>query len=1337
MGLVELAGISIPVEMLVNQCLGGQEVQLDLTSRRQAHATESGPPRIKISLSVTDPGIVVGSLVTEAQNAADSVAVTFAGTAAQHIDDAAAAISSIQPTLVSLGNALSKIDVVVKIVDDMAEVHPYAKFAWTLLSSAYKQTCTDQTVVDLMKAMEALYSFVSVADNLVDGKLDILRENIKTILLQTVECATFMKDYAHRGFVGRVLHGVHSDDAGTCKRLMQGFCDLRANFETGIGVQTAFVSCRTLGIVTEIRVNQILDGLMPADMHAHQHSECLPATRQELLSRIISWATDINCEQNVFWLHGVAGSGKSTISTTVASYLGEMHRLGAFIFFDRGVADQSHPSRVIQILAHKLGKFDKRIGKAISDAMEGYPGLKDTTLPRQFTELLVKPLKSLASLQNEGAIVVILDALDECGSDVTRADLLQVLKTQLHQTPSFIRILITSRPLNDIRGALKHQKVHNEGLDISSIANSEDISAFFHAEMNRAKEVHQNLPPDWPGDKTIDELTSRAFGLFIWASTASRFIRDYAPTRRLEAILAGNATEAQTALDQLYKTTLESAGIWNAHDRMLDFHNVLSIILAAQRPLTISAIKKLLSVSQSEGSADIVPYLYSVLSYDLDNPATPVQILHPSFADFLFDANRSGQDVHINKDISHKDLAIVCLKRLCTKGLQRNICNLTLACQDWYNEGLAEDITYACIFWVDHLLATADSSIALIVLHIEVFLQKHLLHWFEAMSILGKSRETIRLLSHLLRIIPVSANFYHDLYAIIHDAWRFVQQFAAEIEGHPLLVYHSALPFSPRNSLTYKRLYGHGSYAKVTGLQDSWSPMLLRLTGHQSDVWSVAFSPDGTRIVSGSGDETIHVWDASTGTQVLPPIQGHHKSVLSVSFSPDGTHIVSSSEDKTICVWDVSTGTQVLPPMQGHQGSVKSVAFSPNGTHIVSGSADMTICVWDISTGTQVLPPIQGHQGWVLSVAFSSDGTRIVSGSSDRTICVWDASTGTQVLPPIHGHQGWIISVAFSPNGHIVSGSSDKTICVWDASTSTQVLPPIQGHQGTVQSVAFSSDGTRIVSGSSDRTICVWDASTGTQVLPPIQGHQGWVLSVAFSPDGTRIVSGSWDKTICVWDASTGTQVLPPIQGHHKSVQSVAFSPDGTHIVSGSDDKTICVWDAFTGTQVLPPIQGHQGSVESVAFSPDGTHILTHDDRDVWLVWDARTGLLSTSYNISNFTSFSIVLKGQWIVDQYRNQTLGKIPSHISYRTTTSWGTLLAIGCYDGKVILVDFAPLLHASSETKGVITVESEDESECFVSEGESSVYVITVESPDEAEFFISKGESSEFISEENSMF
>ncbi|KAH7923203.1 WD40 repeat-like protein [Leucogyrophana mollusca] len=1277
MGLApKLASISIQVEDLAHQCLGGQEIELELNSLLRARANESNPPRIKISLSVTESGAVIGSLLR------------------------------------LLDSVLSKIDDVVKIVNDMAEVHPYAKFALTLLSSAYKvvqkQISADQTIVDLMMAMEAVYSFISVADNLIDGKLDILQQNITTILLQTVECAAFIRDYAYQGFSVRVLDGTYSAAAGTCKRLIQGLHDLQANFETGIGAQPVFVSYRTHGVVAEISINQILDRLMPADMHGSEHSECLPGTRQELLSRIISWATDINCGQNVFWLHGVAGSGKSTVATTVAKYIGEMHRLGAFICFNWGFAECIQPSKAVQTLAHKLGMFDKRIGKAISRAIDGYPGINDASLSTQFTELLVRPLSSLASLQDEGTIVVVLDALNECGSESTRASLLQVLKSQLHQIPCFIRILITSRPLDDIREALEQQKVHNEDLDISSISNSEDISAFFHEEIKRVKELDQTLSLDWPEDEKIDKLTLCACGLFIWASTALKFIREDIPTRRLEAILAGNATEPQAALDQLYKTILKNAGIWSENNFVVDFHDVLGVVLIAQRPLTTLAIDKLLSTSRIRRSAYVVSRLCSVLSYDPVNPTVPVQILHPSFADFLFDIKRSGQDTwhYINKDSSHRNLAIACLKKLC---LKRNICNMTLANQGWKSENLAEDITYACLFWVDHVVATADSSIALIVPYIEEFLQEHLLQWFEAMSILRKSRETIRLLQNLFRWLPV--NLYHNLRAFVQDACRFAQQSATAIEEHPLLVYHSALPFAPKNSLTYKSFYNHKLHVKVTGLQGSWTPMLLRSTGHNW-VLSVAFSPDGAYIITGSSDRTICVWDAFTSTQVLPPLQGHQDWVRSVVFSPNGTHIASGSDDKTICVWDAFTGIQVLPPMRGHQDWVLSVAFSPNGAHIVSGSSDKTICVWDAFIGTQVLPPLQGHQGSVRSVAFSPDGTHIISGSDDKTIRVWDVSTGAQVLSPMQGHQSVVQSVTFSPDGaHIISGSDDKTICIWDISTGTHILPPIQGHQSIVHSVVFSPDGAHIASGSQDGTICVWDASTGTQVYSPLKKHKaaGSVLSVAFSPDGTRIVSGSDDKTICVWDASTGAQVLPPMQGHQGAVLSVTFSPDGTYIVSGSYDNTIGVWNASTGTRVLSPMQEHQGWVQSVIFSSDGSHILSCDVKGQYLVWDVEIGLLSASYDISNFPSSLTVVNGQWIVDQPKNQTLGRIPSYIRCLTSASWGTSLAIGCEDGQVIVMDFPPLLCASSETIDVIPSEVRDQNDgAFISEKDSSIYV-----------------------------
>jgi WD40 repeat protein len=363
----------------------------------------------------------------------------------------------------------------------------------------------------------------------------------------------------------------------------------------------------------------------------------------------------------------------------------------------------------------------------------------------------------------------------------------------------------------------------------------------------------------------------------------------------------------------------------------------------------------------------------------------------------------------------------------------------------------------------------------------------------------------------------------------------------------------------------------------------------------------VAFSPDGTRIVTGSRDHTARVWDARTGSLQLE-LKGHTDRVHSVAFSPDGTRIVTGSADQTARVWDVRTGLPQLE-LKGHVGNVMSVAFSPDGTRIVTGSTDHTARVWDARTGLPQLE-LKGHSNWVYGVAFSPDGTRIVTGSSDRTAKVWDARTSTPQLE-LKGHTGGVWSVAFSLDGtRIVTGSADQTAKVWDVRTSTPQRE-LKGHTGWVEGVAFSPDGTRIVTGSADQTAKVWDARTGLPQLE-LKRHTFPVDSVAFSPDGTRIVTGSWDQTAKVWDARTGSPQLE-LKGHTHWVHSVAFSPDGTRIVTGSQDQTAKVWDARTGMPQLE-LKGHTLPVWGVAFSPDGTRIVTRDQDGTAKVWDAQTG---------------------------------------------------------------------------------------------------------------------------------
>ncbi len=432
-------------------------------------------------------------------------------------------------------------------------------------------------------------------------------------------------------------------------------------------------------------------------------------------------------------------------------------------------------------------------------------------------------------------------------------------------------------------------------------------------------------------------------------------------------------------------------------------------------------------------------------------------------------------------------------------------------------------------------------------------------------------------------------------------------QFAAAVTAlslavvpiNPTRALKLALAGWPRNSGDQAPQLGVTLTAIEAAVLRSRERMIL--SGHTDAVRSAAFSPDGARIVTASGDRTARVWDARTG-KAIAVLAGHEDSVRSAAFSPDGGRIVTASWDMTARLWDARTG-KAIAVLAGHEGWVTSAAFSPDGGRIVTASYDNTARVWDARTGN-VIAVLAGHTGGVESAAFSPDGGRIVTASDDNTARVWDARTG-KVIAVLVGHEDQANSAAFSPDGgRIVTASNDNTARLWDARTG-KAIAVLAGHNYAVGKAMFSPDGARILTASYDNTACLWDASTGKQ-MATLVGHNASVLSAVFSPDGTQIVTGSNDNTARLWDARTG-KAIAVLAAHNNDVNSATFSPDGTQIVTASGDHTARVWDAATG-KAIATLAGHSNWVASAAFSPDGARIVTASLDSTARLWDARTG---------------------------------------------------------------------------------------------------------------------------------
>ncbi|KAF2732552.1 hypothetical protein EJ04DRAFT_469956, partial [Polyplosphaeria fusca] len=608
--------------------------------------------------------------------------------------------------------------------------------------------------------------------------------------------------------------------------------------------------------------------------HADEHNaRCLPNTRTDLLKTIADWANNKDGKP-IFWLCGMAGTGKSTIARTAAKAFTKTGQLGASFFFKKGERERGNASRFFSTIATDLVAREPGMLPSIREALDEDPALSYKALKDQFEKLIRHPLSRMSQTYSTRlACVVIIDALDECEREGDIRTILQLLTQTKDMQQVSLRVLVTSRPELHIRLGFKQMSNGTyQDLVLHEVAKNtieHDIRLFYEHELSVIRQARK-LSLDWPTTDQIQALVELAVPLFIFAATVCRYIgtKGGHPEGHLRKVLEyQKSTFSQ--LDRTYLPILEQLLDEQDEDErevwLQAFQKLVGSIVILESPLCITSLARLLQVPLTEIECRL-DALHSVLSVP-DSQDVPVRLLHLSFRDFLIDPQRQGKSQFwVDARDTHRSLVSYCLELMSgPDGLRQNICNLSGpgAIRSEIDEGvitsyLSPELQYTCRYWVDHIersqqtIADGDATHA--------FLQKHFLHWFETMSLIRESSRCIYLLNRLDTLVMPSAS---AVSAFLLDARRFVLRFQSIVADAPLQLYSSALTFAPQASIIrqgFEDLALRG-IKMLSKRETNWDACRSTLEGHSQGVMAVAVSPGGKLVASAS----VKVWDARSG----------------------------------------------------------------------------------------------------------------------------------------------------------------------------------------------------------------------------------------------------------------------------------------------------------------------------------------------------------------------------------------------------------------------------------------------------------------------------------------